>query len=95
MDCDDHDPRAYPGELNYLTALPSMATMGDWNCNHKIEKLFPINVNCNTSLTACDQVSGFTGDPACGTAGMFVQCMTMNVIFCVEGSSSMQVQACK
>jgi hypothetical protein len=95
-DCDDHDPRAYPMEPNYLTWLPSLATMyGDWNCNHKVEKLFPINVNCSMSITNCNQVSGFTGDPECGTAGNFVQCMTMNVIFCVEGASSMQVQACK
>jgi hypothetical protein len=95
-DCDDEDPRAYNGEPNYLTALPRATTMyGDWNCNHIVEKLYPINVDCSTSIGSCDSVSGFTGDPGCGTAGTFVQCMTMNVIFCVVGASSMQVQACK
>jgi hypothetical protein len=95
-DCDDHDPRAYPMEPNYLTALPSAATMyGDWNCNHVVEKLFPSKVNCTTALGTCDQVIGFTGDPGCGTAGTFVQCMTMNVVFCVVGASSTQLQACK
>jgi hypothetical protein len=93
-DCDDEDPRAHPGQT-YLTALPRATTNGDWNCNHVIEKLFPINVDCSTSIGACDSASGFTGDPACGTAGTFVQCMTMNVIFCVVGASSMQVQGCK
>jgi hypothetical protein len=95
-DCDDEDPRAYPGEPNYLTALPRATTMyGDWNCNHTVEKLFPTKVDCSTSIGSCNSVSGFTDDPPCGTAGMFVQCMTMNVIFCVVGASSMQVQACK
>jgi hypothetical protein len=94
-DCDDEDPRAYPNEPNYLTAVPRATTMGDWNCNHVIEKLYPTKVDCSTSIGSCDSVSGFTDDPACGTAGTFVQCMTMNVIFCVVGASSMQVQACK
>jgi hypothetical protein len=96
QDCDDDDPRAYPGEPNYLTALPRATTMyGDWNCNHVVEKLFPTNVDCTKAITNCTSVSGFTGDPGCGTAGPFVQCMTMNVIFCVAGATSMQVQACK
>jgi hypothetical protein len=95
MDCDDHDPRAYPGEMMYLTAVPSQATMGDWNCNHVIEKLYPTKVNCAASIANCDSVAGFTDDPPCGTLGTFVQCMTMNVIFCVEASSSMQLQACR
>jgi hypothetical protein len=95
QDCDDEDPRAHPGQ-GYLTALPRATTMyGDWNCNHVIEKQFPTNVNCGASITNCDATSGFMDDPACGTAGMFVQCMTMNVIFCVVGSSSMQLQGCK
>jgi hypothetical protein len=95
MDCDDDDPRAHPGQT-YLTALPRATTMyGDWNCNHIVEKLFPTKVDCSTAIGSCDQVSGFTDDPPCGTAGTFVQCMTMNVIFCVVGASSMQLQACK
>jgi hypothetical protein len=94
-DCDDEDPRAYKDEPNYLTALPRSTTNGDWNCNHVIEKLYPSKVDCAASIGSCDQVSGFTDDPACGTAGTFVQCMTMNVIFCVVGASSMQLQACK
>jgi hypothetical protein len=96
QDCDDDDPRAYPGEPNYLTALPRATTMyGDWNCNHVVEKLYPTKVDCTTSIANCDSVSGFTGDPGCGTPSTFVQCMTMNVVFCVVGASSMQVQACR
>jgi hypothetical protein len=95
-DCDDQDKRAYPGEPDYLTALPRSTTMyGDWNCNHVVEKQFAINVNCPTSVLRCDTTSGFTGDPPCGTYGTFVQCMMMNFGFCDVGATSMQLQACK
>ncbi len=95
-DCDDMDPRAYPGEPNYLTALPRATTMfGDWNCNHVVEKQFPINVTCNALAIGCSSMSGFTGDPDCGTAGTFVQCVATNWGLCGMGPSSTQVQACK
>jgi hypothetical protein len=95
-DCDDQDKRAYPGEPNYLTALPRATTMyGDWNCNHIVEKEFAINVDCTTSILRCGTTNGFTGDPPCGTYGTFVQCVTMNLGLCGVGATSMQLQACK
>jgi hypothetical protein len=95
-DCDDQDKRAYPGEPNYLTALPRVTTMyGDWNCNHVVEKQYSTNVNCRTAILTCDNTSGFTGDPPCGTYGTFVQCMTMNLGLCDVAATSMQLQACK
>jgi hypothetical protein len=94
-DCDDHDARAYWGEPDYLTFTPTTTTNGDWNCNGALEKQYTPNVNCGLlNLGQCNTTSGLTGDPACGTAGSFVQCQTSGLL-CVVGSTSTKMQACK
>ena len=49
VDCDDLDSRAHPG-ADFLTDLPTMKLLGDWNCNGIIEPQYP-SVSCG--LTSC------------------------------------------
>ncbi len=98
LDCDDHDPHANPGVMNFQTYPPHPPTNGDWNCDGVVEKEFTPNVSCNMLMLgpACATLTGFIGDPPCGSVGAFVQCAAGTLgLTCTEGAMSMQVQGCK
>jgi hypothetical protein len=98
LDCDDHDPRANPGVMSFQTYAPQAPTNGDWNCDGVVEKQYSTNVSCNMLMLgpACVTFTGFTGDPACGSSGAFVQCTASTLgLTCTDGPTSMQVQGCK
>jgi len=94
-DCDDHDPRAHPGQ-SFLDDPASAPLAGDWNCANGVEKLYAANVNCGVlAVGACSGVQGFTGDPACGATGAFVRCEVEGVVLCAAGTPSARTQSCK
>lgn len=90
LDCDDLDDRAHP-DAGFVSALPTLATKGDWNCNGIIEKRYPVNVDC-TKAGACG--AGFKDDPPCGAIGSFVTCKLF-LASCEEDSVQQAIQSCK
>ncbi len=97
-DCDDNDKNANPDVKTFLTLDATKSgnpLKGDWNCDLKVEKQYPVNVTCSSLLvTACAGAAGFKGDPVCGTSGTYVSCKVSGT-FCVDGTTSTQVQGCK
>jgi hypothetical protein len=92
-DCDDTDPHANPGVGMFQTYAPHPPTNGDWNCDGKVDKQYPVNVVCSAlPIAGCN--SGFTGDPPCGATAPFVQCMESMLGFCMQGATIMQQQGC-
>jgi hypothetical protein len=96
-DCDDHDARAWFGEPNYLTYLPTPITKGDWNCNGVIEPEYTPNFNCGTLNTGnCGMAAGFTDAPGCGVASVnFITCKVSIALLCVVDTTTTKTQGCK
>jgi hypothetical protein len=96
-DCDDHDPRAYDGEPNYLTDMPQPPTNGDWDCDGTVEQEFPVGVQCTGIAigAGCNGTKGFTeASVGCGQMGTLVQC-TSTLVLCQVGSTMTAPQGCK
>lgn len=91
-DCNDLDP-FIPHE-GFVASKPN-GHSGDWNCDGKVTKQFPVNVNCG-ALQNCN-IAGFTGDPACGTAGEFITCKDslLPFVLCEKASTETVLQGCK
>ena len=72
---------------------------GDWNCDGVVERQHGVNVDCEDhSLTsaACGSIHGFTGEPACGTAGQWVTCIYPGVgPKCSSGTIETRTQGCR
>jgi hypothetical protein len=94
-DCDDHDPRAYPTEPDFLTDPPHAPTNGDWNCDGMIELQWARGMSCGLlSLGNCAATQGFKDTPGCGEVGSFVQCQVSGLL-CVEGTPAPMTEGCK
>jgi hypothetical protein len=93
-DCNDLDP--FIPHDGYVKSKP-VGHSGDWNCDGIVTKQFPVNVDCG--LLANCKTAGFTGDPACGTAGEFVTCKELAIplsgVLCQKGATETVIQACK
>jgi hypothetical protein len=76
-DCDDHDPRARPGQ-GFLLDKAESPMFGNWDCSSKVDKLYPDAFDCTTLAPgdACNGGVGFTGQPECGAVGDLVKCKT-------------------
>lgn len=95
-DCDDGDPRAHPN-ADFVAAAPPATTNGDWNCDGVIEKQWATHVSCFSvgGSSACDTLSGFLDDPACGESGRFVQCELRSGSRCVPAAFEIRRQSCR
>jgi len=96
-DCDDTDAHANPGVGSFQYWFPLGKMNGDWNCNGKVEKQYPANINCSSLLNVqCDTIQGFTGDdPGCSMLGIFVQCTSALVgLNCMDGPAQHVRQGC-
>lgn len=95
-DCNDDDTRYRPNQ-GFVSALPEPGRSGDWNCDGKIEKVYPTNVKCSLiSLTSCAGAHGFEGDPGCGEEGKFIHCESpIGLLLCVPGKTETRRQACR
>jgi hypothetical protein len=97
-DCDDHDPRAFFGEPDFLTYAPTPVTMGDWNCDGVVTLEYTTGFNCGAiNLGQCGTATGFTDSPGCGqTSPNFITCKK-NVagLLCVVDTTKSWTQGCK
>lgn len=91
-DCNDLD-KFIPHDG--FVASPPVGHDGDWDCNGTVLKQFPVNINCG--LLANCSAAGFTGDPACGTAGTFVTCKPslLPLVLCEVKSTETVIQGCR
>ena len=95
-DCDDLDKRANP-DAGFITDQPTVDTLGDWNCDGKVNGQYPVGVNCadyGGLLSSCGTVEGFVGNPGCGEPNTYAICKVSGVS-CVQGSSEIRKQGCK
>ncbi len=97
-DCDDQDPRANP-DAGFVKARPTDDTLGDWNCDSKVNRELGVNINCadySGLLSSCAKVEGFTGDPACGESKTYVFCKVSG-LSCVQDTAKTETrtQGCK
>lgn len=92
-DCNDLDP-FIPHE-GFVADKPGPGASGDWNCDGKVTKQFPVNVNCG--LLANCGAAGFTGDPGCGESGSFVTCKPslLPLVLCDVKSTETVTQGCR
>lgn len=95
-DCDDLDKRANP-DAGFVTDQPTVDTLGDWNCDTKVNGQYPVNINCadySGLLSSCGSVEGFANNPSCGESSTYVFCKVSG-LSCVQGSSEIRKQGCK
>lgn len=98
-DCDDDDNRAFP-DAGFVGDEPTLVTKGDWNCDDKFTREYPINFKCSDysggDLGGTCDLRGFKGDPGCGKTGEFVKCKAPAIAgTCLEESVMQAVQRCK
>jgi len=95
-DCNDDDTRYRPNQ-GFVTARPEPGRSGDWNCDGRVEKLYPTNVKCSLlALTGCNGSHGFEGDPGCGEEGKFIHCKApIGLLLCTVGKTETRRQACR
>jgi hypothetical protein len=88
-DCDDHDPKAYPGEPVYYATADADPMVGfDWDCSGTAERNPQLvkTVNCGLIGLPCTADTGFltaTTAPSCGQSGKWGTCKQQGV-GCVE-----------
>ena len=93
-DCDDNDPRAYPGEPKFLTDTPTMTTMGDWDCDGHVDYEYPTGFMC--PLTGCTKTGFSDASLGCGQYGNYVTCMPASTgLTCQTYAQSQQPQGCR
>lgn len=101
LDCNDNNKDVYPDENRPYSTLPPLGGSppgngGDWDCNGQVDKQYKTKIECGGLTNGfCTITMGFTGDPACGTAGEFITCAKNNLGFCVVTSTIQQTQGCK
>lgn len=92
-DCNDLDP--FIPHYGFVSSKPASGATGDWDCDGKVTKQFPVNVSCGL-LSSCD-AAGFTGDPGCGESGQFVTCKPslLPLVACDVKSTETVTQGCR
>ena len=88
-DCNDHDPRANPGQTQFITDEPDAAPFGDWNCDGTVEPQYPL-VSCG--LNTCGAQS-FAVNTGCGITNPFVTCN--NGALCGAADAGTRTQGCR
>jgi hypothetical protein len=91
-DCNDLDP--FIPHDGFVADKP-VGHAGDWDCDGKVTKQFPVNVSCGL-LSDC-AAAGFTSDPACGATGTYVTCKKSLVplAICEEAARDSRAQGCR
>ncbi len=75
-DCDDLDPRRFPGQTFRDEYLDDMAD-GDWDCNGVVETSVP-TIDCGgTGVTGCTGGQGFAGARPCGMKWHISECRSL------------------
>jgi hypothetical protein len=92
-DCNDLDP--FIPHDGFVASKPAKGATGDWDCDGKVTKQFPVNVSCG--LLANCNAAGFTGDPGCGESGAFVTCKPslLPLVTCDVKSTETVTQGCR
>jgi hypothetical protein len=96
-DCDDHDSRANPGVMTFLTYKPTTTNPvpGDWNCDGKVETEWTTDFSCVALGASCASQQGFSDDPSCGDTGTLLQCQAGSLpLTCQTGSQTSTLQGC-
>lgn len=103
-DCDDTDTTTRPDQKP-TTKVPYPPRNGDWNCTNGVEKFYRSLVKCTgPGGDACGETRGFQDDPACGSMGTYVQCVTKGATLpplpvfpgtCEVGPPELRTQACQ
>lgn len=92
-DCNDLDP--FIPHDGFVASKP-IGHSGDWNCDGKVTKQFPVNIKCDL-LTDCS-AQGFKDDPSCGATGNYIFCTKILLTgLCVEDTAKAEgrAQGCK
>lgn len=89
-DCNDHDPRANPGQTQFITDVPDAAPWGDWNCDNTVDYQYKTPVACTAGL-ACNTAEGFTTSEGCGISGPYVTCSGL----CALADAGTRTQGCR
>ncbi len=72
-DCDDLDPRRFPGQTFRDDYVKDMAD-GDWDCNGVVETSVPTIVCGGTGATGCTGGQGFDNTYECGAKRPISEC---------------------
>jgi hypothetical protein len=89
-DCDDRDPLVHPGQ-DFVAERPEAPNAGDWNCDGRITKQLPENLQC--TLPFCLE-NGFLAQQACGETADYYQCASPYGA-CTKIKTGTQTQGCK
>ena len=99
IDCDDQNFTAHPGVTAYVKAgsPPTLKPAGDWNCDGKVEKLFPTVATCTagSSLDCSPAHDGILADVRCGDPVTLVTCKVNGLLGCQNGPTSGDTQGCR
>ena len=92
-DCDDADPRVYPGQTG-LFSEPTAAGSYDYNCDEIEEQESSSKVWCSGSGTACSGDGWAFSVPSCGSSGLLARCTPYLGLVCGP-VTSLNVQRCR
>jgi hypothetical protein len=95
-DCVDFDKNANPGvdPASYIDLEPRDHP-GDWNCDGRVDKLYPVITSCSNDLI-CNATEGFRFDVGCGVESTIVKCGRVNALSaCAPLDVEPRKQACR
>jgi hypothetical protein len=87
-DCNDNNPNQNPGIQNPSYEVPDAAPFGDWNCDGKVDPVYPF-LTCG--LTGSCQAGTFTTNTGCGISNPFVMCTGLA---CAAVDAGTKTQGC-
>jgi hypothetical protein len=93
-DCDDNDPKVFPGQTAWQTTATSSGSF-DYNCDSTEELQYPGPVSCQIDKGSCVG-AGWEGAtvPACGKPGPLTTCKKQGNK-CVTDATSQATQGCR
>ena len=99
IDCDDQNFTAHPGVTAFVKAASplTLKPAGDWNCDGKVEKLFPALATCasGSSLDCAPAHNGIQVDVRCGDSVTIITCKVNGLLACENGATSGDTQGCR
>lgn len=93
-DCDDADPRAYPGQVGFFSTSTEGTGGYDFDCDGTEEQEYPGAVWCQGSGTACEGDGWTLGVPGCGESGLLARCVPYLGLACGP-VTWLEVQRCR
>jgi hypothetical protein len=95
LDCDDDDPRAFPGQGEYFDTPRAGVGGYDFNCNGDEETLdSTLGGECREEWWSCNGTGWVAGVPGCGGQGSWHVCASTDD-GCAETSSTNTRMACR